>query len=61
MTNGANVCCPFFQTMVCGDSDDHRHLCCGAQKGLITNDTAKVCISESDWETCIKAMDNVPT
>jgi hypothetical protein len=48
-----NVCCPFFDLMDCGDTDEHRHIACRAKGGLINNsETVFKCISDYNWQNC---------
>ncbi len=48
-----NICCPYFRTIPCGDSKEHRHLVCIADRELIANsDTLYKCISDNRWLLC---------
>jgi hypothetical protein len=48
-----NVCCPHLDIMGCGDTKEHKHVCCSAKGGLINNsDTVFKCISDHNWMDC---------
>lgn len=42
-----NVCCPFLLVVACGDTKDHKHLMCGENGALITNESVvNYCLGE---------------
>jgi hypothetical protein len=48
-----NICCPFFRTMKCGDTREHRHIRCLNQDEMISNDEAAYyCISDEKFLLC---------
>ncbi len=48
-----NVCCPYFRTMKCGDTKEHRHTICRVDNDLFENEYVKLfCISDNDWISC---------
>jgi hypothetical protein len=51
-SNEINVCCPYFRTMPCGDTKEHRHLFCKIVGMINNSDTTFKCISDCNWENC---------
>jgi hypothetical protein len=48
-----NVCCPYFDVIPCGDTNEHGHLGCRAKGGMISNsETVYKCISNHNWIEC---------
>ena len=53
MTEEINVCCPYFCTVRCGDTKEHRHIFCECGGAIIPNsDTIFKCISNHNWTEC---------
>jgi hypothetical protein len=53
MTKGTNVCCPYFRTIRCEDTEEHRHIYCKSKKCIMANsDTIFKCISDHNWIEC---------
>lgn len=53
MPEEINVCCPYFRTLPCADTKEHRHIICKLSRDLITNsETIFKCISNYNWESC---------
>ena len=53
MTTETNVCCPYFCTVRCGDTKEHRHIYCKAEDDAIANsETIFKCISDHNWIEC---------
>ena len=53
MNNEINVCCPYFRTLPCADTKEHRHMACKLKEDLINNsDTTFKCISNYNWVNC---------
>jgi hypothetical protein len=58
--NEINVCCPYFDTRSCGDTDEHLHLYCNGKGKIINNsDTIFKCISNHNWDECPHFPKNV--
>lgn len=48
-----NVCCPYFRTIRCGNTKEHRHLYCKVSEQAVANsDTLYKCISNEKWLLC---------
>lgn len=48
-----NICCPYFRTIRCSDTKEHRHIICKVTNTLISNsDTIYKCISENNFIDC---------
>jgi hypothetical protein len=52
MPNEVNVCCPYFRTIACSDTKEHRHIYCKLQGMICNSDTTFKCISEYNWIEC---------
>lgn len=51
--NEVNICCPYFRTVKCSDTKEHRHLICKSSGELITNNDALYkCISDGKFVVC---------
>jgi hypothetical protein len=48
-----NVCCPYFCTIGCSDTKEHKHIYCEVEDKIIANsDTIFKCISDYNWIEC---------
>ena len=47
-----NICCPNLMIIKCTDTQEHKHLICGDNEAIISNETAKdLCID--DYKKCV--------
>ena len=48
-----NVCCPYFRTKKCGDTEEHRHFRCLNRDELPSNEDATYyCITDEKYLLC---------
>jgi len=48
-----NCCCPYFGVAKCADTEEHRHIVCGAKEDVIANDYVSLyCVTDHEWGRC---------